>query len=66
MKQSELSGQLSGAESALAGSLREIFHAMGQHVMDSVVWVIFTVTVHTIRPAIRPHVLGVAMSVTET
>ena len=63
MKQSELSGQLSRAESALAGPLKEICHVMGQHVMDAEMWVIFTVTFQTIRHAIRPHVLDVVTSV---
>ena len=52
MKQSELSGQLSGAESTLAGPgpLREIRHAIDQHVINALMWDIFTVSVQTIHP----------------
>ena len=58
MKQSELSGQLLEAESALTGGLRERYaHAISQHVLDAVLWAMFAVIVHVISL----HVLDAAM-----
>ena len=45
MKQSEVSRLSSGAESALTGSSEDVRHAIGQHVLDVVMWVIFAVIV---------------------
>jgi len=62
MKQSELSAQLSGADSALTGTFRRNT-LRDRPCFGWVMWLIFVVIVQAIRHAIRLYVLDVVMSV---
>ena len=64
MKQSELSGQLSIAESALTGDFKRNTPCDHQNVMDVAMWVIFTVIVQMIHPHVLDLVMSVIFSVT--